>query len=104
MYVHCPNFEPENKWQKCVGLCVEHVIWKGRRILKLVSNVEKFLYFLCLLLDQKKDKILCNFDNEISQHFLNLESDPKCVSQHIKKGNNKNRFACKTAISKTATL
>ena len=37
--------------------CVHHVISAGRRILKLESNVEIFIYFFCFLLDRKEEQI-----------------------------------------------
>ena len=35
-----------NKVRQCFKLCVDHVIWKGRRILKLTSNFKHFFTFL----------------------------------------------------------
>ena len=40
---------------------------------KLVLNVKMFIYFFVYSLIKKKNKLLCNVHNEITQPFLNLE-------------------------------
>ena len=65
-------------------LCVDHVIWTGRRILKLGSNVEMFFVFLFTPWLKKKYKLLWNFQNEITQPFFNLEGAPMCFTAALK--------------------
>ena len=74
------SFSKFSKQSSLICLCVDHVIWTGRQILKLALNVEMLIYFFYSLIE-KKDETLCNFYNEIIQPFL----VPKCVSQDIKK-------------------
>jgi hypothetical protein len=64
---------------------VDHVIWTGRQILKLASNVTMFIYFIVYPLIKKKKELPRNFHNESTQPFVNLEGASKCVSQHTKK-------------------
>ena len=98
LYVH--NSHPKSSFtnnQLCncyclnnFDLCVNHVIWTGRRILKLASNVEMFIYYFVYSLIKKKDESLCNFHNEITQPFLNLEGAPNVFHCNIKKPQQKN--------------
>ena len=60
---------------------MDHVIWIGRQMLKLVSNFETFIYFFVLCLIEKKAELLCNFCNEITKPFLDLEGAQKYISQ-----------------------
>ena len=50
-----------NLWSQCKlilpALCVDHVIWKGRRILKLALKFEMFVHFLVFCWIKKKDAI-----------------------------------------------
>ena len=62
-------------------LCVDHVVWTGLHMLKLASNFEIFNYFFVFCWIEKKDELLCNFCNDITQPFLDLEGAPKCISQ-----------------------
>ena len=64
-------------WSMSFGKGVK--FWNWGQMLK-----SSFTYFVYSLIE-KKDKMFRNFDNEITQYFLNLESAPKCVSQYIKK-------------------
>jgi hypothetical protein len=47
-------------------------------MLKLASNFEMMNYFAGL---KKKEELLCNFCNEITQPFLDLEDSARCISQ-----------------------
>ena len=88
--------------QECLSfeiLCVNHVIWTGRRILKLASNVEMFIYYFVYSLIKKKDESLCNFHNEITQPFLNLEGAPNVFHCNIKKPQQKKIIQYSTLIS-----
>ena len=67
---------------------MDHVICTGCRMLKLASNFEMFIYFFVFCRIEKKDELLCNFCNEITQLFLDLEGAPKCISQQDLKNNN----------------
>ena len=56
---------------------MDHVNWTGRQMLKLASNFEMYIYFFVFCWIEKKDELLCNFCNDITQPFLDLEDAPK---------------------------
>ena len=58
-----------------------HVILTGRRMLKLASNFEMFNHFFVFCWIEKREELLYNFYNEITQLILDLEDAPRCISQ-----------------------
>ena len=71
----------------------------GHVILKLVMNVEMFIYFFVYSLIKEEDEPLCNFHNEITQPFLNLEGAAKCVLQQHQKNTTAKIVQYSTPIS-----
>ena len=70
---------------------MDHVIWTGCQILKLVSNVDIFIYFFCFLLDRKEGQIALQvFFNEITQPVFYILNGPQnTLHNNIKKNTTK---------------
>ena len=72
-----------NRWK----YLLETLTLRGPCHVERLSNVEIGVEFwnvyllFCVLLDWKKDELLCNFCNKITQPLLDLEGAPKCISQ-----------------------
>ena len=61
-------------------------------MLKLASNFEIFNYFFVFCWIEKKEELVFNFYNEITQASLDLEDALKCIEKH----NNENDFILNT--------
>ena len=73
------------KYSFVENICLDHVIWTGCWVLKLVSKFDCLFTFLVFAVSKKMNRPLWNLFIKITQPFLYLEGALKLISQeHFK--------------------